>query len=140
VNIMRRADWVRDQIRKRWGDGAATSYCELILDFIVSHAAPESEMLTFGLLANITHVDAANTDLHQAVAILASRFAALSSEFVLFTEDGKAHYLTHEEREAFLSEGIVADPATGLLVEDAAERVFPYFVGQRAALLGDVQA
>lgn len=135
---MTRADAIIDEIRDRWGKQGAAQACELIINFIISHSKQQTEMLSYEDLGRVSGLPADSSELQLAITILATRYAALKTEYVFFSLDGHPHYLDAEERAEFLKDGHFGDPSSGDTVPDAGAQIYPYFTGQRDLLVSEV--
>lgn len=137
---MQRKDIIRRAINKRWHDDDAGEICLKILDFVSSRSEQNEVMLNYADLHRITGRGFDNAVLQRALAILISRFDALSLGLVFFDDYGKAFYLDGEQKLAFIESGYLAHPETGQNIEDAENRTYPYYLAYPPELLKEVPA
>ncbi|MDW9593792.1 hypothetical protein GOA63_16425 [Sinorhizobium meliloti] len=136
---MKRFQAIEKAIQERWAGDPAAGMCCAILDYAVSKPDETSVMLTFGDFSKLTGASFDQEELQRAIAILVSRYSALEMRLIFFDEKDGPLYLDKEEQSDFVKTGTLAHPHSGEIVQDAKDRIFPYYIAQPQALLEEVR-
>ncbi|WP_430427873.1 hypothetical protein [Parasphingorhabdus sp.] len=134
------AERIKSKIVDVWSqdDAQTVKFCHALIDYIANEPNQKTEILTYGSIAQVLEITPDNPTLSRVVAILSSNFDALTLGFSFFDES-ETYYLEDEEIKLWIRNRILYHPNTGELVEQAGENIYPYFIGNKSALISKVE-
>lgn len=122
-------DEIRNELQERWRGTEVLELCLAIIDFISSHPADQTRMLTFKTILSAVKREAVDEHVLAAINVLANtRIHVLDTHAMLVDDDDEEHEIDPDRLAAAQKSGELFHPETGDLVPDFEAKIFPYFV------------
>lgn len=105
------------------------SDCRVVAKYLEATSPEKLRMISFVTLAQILGKTTVDDDVVRIAAILSTSACHLLRKKWIFldVETGDEHELAAEQVAALISEGQLAHPETGKLVENAGRHIYPFF-------------
>jgi hypothetical protein len=137
---MTRVEYLKSYIGSVWKDDLAVKVCVRLIDFIADSPEYQSRFLTYNAIARITDTGLPQREaLIRAVSILSGRFEVLKMHFLFIDGDGNEFPLEDEDARHIIDDGFYIHPETRVKVDGIKDYMFPYYEGNRHALLSKVE-
>ncbi len=119
---------IKSAIEKGWGHTPVGEVCLVLVDRILGLQPQASAALTYQNILDLVGEDSVTPELVAALNLLTTaEFAILDAGGFFIDEDDNSHELTAEEFQNVLSRNFLVHPDSGYPVEDAANKVCPFF-------------
>lgn len=124
---MNKREKIFEYYKTRWSDNPFRDVCLRLLDSLINSPEDELRMLTFQSFAKMLGKRAFDDEILNAVAILSSSKTYALKKGLLYIDGENEHVLDEEELKLFRDTGVMIDPESGQEVENAADKLVPFF-------------
>lgn len=119
---------IKRAIEQGWGQTPVGDVCLVLVDRILGLQPKAAAALTYQNILDLVGEDSVTPELVAALNLLTNaEFAILDAGGLFIDEDDNSHELTAEQFQNVLSRNFLVHPYFGYPVEDAANKVCPFF-------------
>lgn len=119
---------IKRAIEQGWGQTPVGDVCLVLVDSILGLQPKAAAALTYQNILDLVGDDSVTPELVAALNLLTNaEFAILDAGGFFIDEDDNSHELTAEQFQNVLSRNFLVHPDLGYPVEDAANKVCPFF-------------
>lgn len=136
---MRRADIFLKSISPVTDGDPVPEACARLVNYILTRHKQLSEMLSFRDLSNISELPVDSAELIRLISLATTNYILKWRFTYIADEHASPVYMSDDDSRYFINHGIVRDEDSGLEIENAADRVYPYFEADADFLRSEVK-